>query len=55
MSKLILPSPFTCAKSLTLRSKELEIRGVPRLRLAISSDADFEIEISKILDERLTI
>ena len=55
MSKVILPSPLTWAKSLTLRSSALAIRGVPRLRPAISSDADFEMDISKILDERLTM
>ena len=39
ISVSILPEPFTCAKSLTRRSKALAIRGVPRLRPAISEAA----------------
>jgi hypothetical protein len=31
-----VPSPFTCAKSRTRRSRRLATRGVPRERLAIS-------------------
>ena len=33
------PEPFTCAKSRTLRSSALAIRGVPRLLEAISPAA----------------
>ena len=38
-SFVIPPSPSTCAKSLTLRSRRLTIRGVPRERRAISEAA----------------
>lgn len=51
----ILPEPFTCAKSLTRRSKALAIRGVPRLRPAISEAALVEHGTSRMLAERRII
>ena len=37
ISAVIVPSPFTTAKSRTLRKSRLPIRGVPRLRCAIAA------------------
>ena len=51
----ILPSPFICAKSLTLLSNALAILGVPLLLPAISNAATLAILTSKILEERFTI
>lgn len=52
ISVSIPPEPFTCAKSLTRRSKALAIRGVPRLRPAISEAALVEQGTSNMFAER---
>ena len=51
----ILPLPFTCAKSLTRRSKALAIRGVPRLLPAISKAASSVMGTLRIPAERSMI
>ena len=55
MSTVIWPSPFTCAKSRTRRISRLAMRGVPRLRLAISSAPSWSQSILRIWAERRTI
>ena len=52
ISVSMLPEPFTWAKSRTRRSNALAIRGVPRLRLAISAAALTEQGTSRMPDER---
>src|SRR5438477_603533 len=54
MTRSILPLPFTRAKSLTRRSKPLAIRGVPRLRRAISKEASSVISMRRMAAERFT-
>ena len=55
IDKSIFPFPFICAKSRVLRNKAFAIRGVPRLRPAISIAALSSIGVSKIREERSTI
>lgn len=50
--RIDIPEPFTWAKSRTRRSNALAIRGVPRLRLAISAAALTEQGTSRMPDER---
>ena len=54
-SRVIRPSARTWAKSRTRRSSRLATRGVPRERLAISTDAASSIGTSKMPAERRTI
>ena len=55
ISVSMLPEPFTCAKSLTTQQGVLAIRGVPRLRLAISKAALVEQGTSSMRAERRII
>ena len=55
ISLVIVPSPFIWAKSLVRLNKLLAIRGVPRLRLAISKAALSTIGEPRIEAERLMI
>ena len=48
ISRVMVPSPLTTAKSLTLRSSRLTILGVPLLRFAISSAPSAVIGIFRI-------
>ena len=55
ISGVIVPLPRTCAKSRTRRSNELQIRGVPRERLEISTAASSMIGTFSNCAERLMI
>ena len=49
------PLPLTCAKSRTRRNRALAIRGVPRLRMAISTAASVVQGTCKMAAERCTM
>ena len=55
ISVSMLPEPFTCAKSRTRRNNAFAIRGVPRLREAISDAALVEQGTFRIPAERRMI
>ena len=54
-ARVITPPAFTWAKSRTRRSIRLAMRGVPRLRLAISMAPSSSMGTSRMPAERLTI
>ena len=55
IARLMTPSPVTCAKSRTRRSRRLAMRGVPRERRAISPHPSSSIWTPRMPAERRTM